>query len=329
MKRSRIAVLLLLLSPAIAGSAAAKTQTVTGAPPPQVTLTQAVQRSLQLRTQPVAAATAAAQLQAIGHVLDPAPWLSINAELATAEATAAASGAEAERLHRLYSAGHNSSLKALQAAEAQAHVDRLQRHRLFQTLRLDWGAALAGLNPYQRAQLSQHLVAGETVLVRADAAGAATDSALASATLQALNGGAAIPAAVLGPAAGITPELQAPAWLLRIDGSAAQKLRRGQALRVWLHLSGPQRPAVQIPESAIVRIHGQPYVYVQLAPERFERRSLTFVSPSDLGWIAEGSIKASDALVVEGAGALWWAEQAPPATAGGKAGAMQGDGDDD
>jgi len=330
MKRSGIAGLLLLLNAALVWPAAAQTQqTATELSPPQITLTQAVQHSLQLRTQPVVAATAAAQLQAIGYVLDPAPWLLINAKLATAEAIAAASGAEAQRLHRLYSEGRNSSLKALQAAEAQARADRLRRHQMFQTLRLDWGATLAGLSPDQRAQLSQHLVAGDSVLVRADAAGATTDAAPASATLQPLDGGEAIPATVVGPAPGITPELQAPAWLLRIDGSAAQKLRRGQALRVWLQLRGSQRSAVQIPESAIVRIRGKPYAYVQLAPVRFQRRPLTLMSPSGSGWIAETPIKPGDALVVEGAGALWWAEQAPPATAGGKAGAMQGDGDDD
>ncbi len=319
----------LMLSAAMGWPAISNAQSANASEPPPVTLTQAALKTLHLRTQPAVTTSVAKQIQAIGRVLNPAPWLSINAKLATVEATAAASGAEAQRLHRLYSAGHNTSLKALQAAEAQASVDRLRRHELFQTLRLDWGAALAGLTPVKRAGLSQQLVVGDSVLVRADAAGASTNATPVSATLQPLSGGQTYSADVLGPTPDIEPALQAPAWFLRVDGNAAQTLRRGQALRVWLQLAGPQQSAVKIPESAIVRIKGKLYVYVQLAPTRFQRRTLKLLSPYDAGWLASSPIKSGDVLVVEGASALWWAEQAPPTPPGGHAGAMKGDGDDD
>ncbi|MDE2150321.1 MAG: hypothetical protein KGJ55_10955 [Gammaproteobacteria bacterium] len=301
----------------------------TGAMPP-VKLEQPDQARLGVRIQPATAVRLPPQVTALGRALSPQPWLSLIARLQTAQATAAASAAEAQRLRRLYAAGRNTSLKALQAAQARARADALVRDQLRQVLRLDWGAALAGLKPAQQARLSTRLADGATVLVRADAPAATAGAAPTAATLRALDGGAAITAEVLERAPNVDPELQAPAWLLRVDGADARRLRPGQTLRVWLRLAGTERAAIQVPESAIVRIGGRPYAYVRVVPERFQAHALTLLAPRGDGWAAVTNIAPGAALVVDGADALWWAQQAPsPGRGGKKTGAMRGDGDDD
>lgn len=296
---------------------------------PAVTLSARAQTRLGIRTQPAAAVQLSPQVPALGRVLSPQHWLSMNADLAAAGATASAAAAEAQRLRRLYAQGRNVALKAVQAAAAQDRIDRLRHSRLRQQLRLDWGPALAGLSAAQRARLSDRLARGDSVLVRADAPTASPGTILSGATLRSLQGGAAIPAVVLEPAPSVDPVLQAPAWLLQVEGAHARALRPGEALRIWLQAAGPAQSAIQVPESAIVRIAGRPYAYVRTAPEHFEQRALTLLAPDGDGWAAAADIAPGAALVAAGADALWWASQAPPAVAGKPAGPMHGDGDDD
>lgn len=294
----------------------------------EISLDPAAQARLGIRTQPATAIQVPREIAALGQVLNPQTWLSSIAELRAAEARAETSAEEAQRLQRLYGASHNTSLKALQAAQTQASADRLQRDLLRQRLRLDWGAGLAGLKPAQQARLSARLVHGETVLVRADAPRANPGDAFAAASLQALDGGPAIPAQIIGRAPTVAPTLQAPAWLLRVDGAGADALRPGQALQVWLQSPGSIEAAIQIPEAAIVRIDGQPFAFVRTAADEFRSYALTLLAPRGDGWAASTAIEAGAALVVGGADALWWAQQAPP-SAGGNGGQMQGDGDSD
>jgi hypothetical protein len=233
------------------------------------------------------------------------------------------------RLRQLYTAGRNTSLKTLQAAQVQALADSLKRDSLRQQLRLDWGTALATLTTAQRNQLIQRLVAGRTVLVRADVPGGTADAVPIAATLQALSGGSPIVARVLGPAPTVDPALQAAAWLLQVGMPGAEVLRPGQALRIGLRLRGAVQPAVLIPETAIVWIRGIPYAYVQEGSDRFQRHALKLLTSQGDGWAAGGQVEPGDELVIAGASALWWAEQAPRLAAKSKSEPQDADGDDD
>lgn len=302
--------------------------TAAAAATPTVKLQASQPLKLGVRTQPAQAVRVPPQVAAFGRVLNPQPLLTLYARLGTAQATATASAAEALRLSQLYADARNASLRALQSAQVRARADALTLDVLRNRLRLTWGKALAGLSATQRRRLSQRLADGRTVLVRADAPAAPADTVIVAAALRALGGGAAIPARVIERAPNVDPALQAPAWLLRVDGAAAHALLPGQALRVQLQTRGATRSAIQVPESAIVRVDGRPYAYVRIATGRFARYPLRLLTPVDDGWAAVTDIVPGAALVVGGAAALWWAEQAPPATTG-KAGARPGDGDDD
>lgn len=307
---------IVLITPAAAAAVGAQ---------PAVTLQPSQQLRLGVRTQPAQAVRAPSQVAAFGRVLDPQPLLSLYAGLETAQAKAAASAAEALRLDRLYADDRNASLRALQSAQVRARADALAVEVLRDHLRLTWGKVLARLNAAQSRRLRRRLADGDSVLVRADAPAAAAGTVITAATLRALNGGAAIPARVVERAPNVDPALQAPAWLLRVDSAAAAGLRPGQALRVQLRARGAAHPAIEIPESAIVRVDGRPYAYVRIAAERFARHRLWLLAPIGDGWAAATDIVPGAALVVDGAAALWWAQQAPPG--GGRA--VHGDGDDD
>lgn len=327
MKRisNAVAFLLLLVTGAVrAGPADLRSNS-----PPQVTLTRSEQALVGLRVHPAHALRVQPQIEAFGQVLNPAPLMVLDAAIETAAAMANASSAEAMRLQQLYTTGRNTSLKTLQAAQVQALADRLKRNSLRQQLRLDWGAAVATLTIAQRHQLIQQLVAGRTVLVRADIPGGAVDAAPIAATMRGLNGGAPIAARVLGPAPNVDPALQAPAWLLQVGMPGAEVLRPGQALRITLRLRGAAQPAVLIPETAIVRIRGIPYAYVQEGSDRFQRRTLTLRTWQGDGWAAGGQVGPGDKLVIAGASALWRAEQAPGLAAKSKSEPQDSDGDDD
>ena len=297
--------------------------------PPQVTLTRSEQAFVGLRVQPAHALRVQPQIEAFGQVLNPAPLMVLDAAIETAVAMANASSAEAMRLQQLYTTGGNTSLKTLQAAQVQALADRIKRNSLRQQLRLDWGAAVATLTTAQRNQLIQQLVAGRAVLVRADIPGGTADAAPIAATLRALNGDGPIAARVLGPAPTVDPALQAPAWLLQVGMPGAEVLRPGQALRIALRLRGAAQPAVLIPETAIVRIRGIPYAYVQEGSDRFQRRTLKLRTWQGDGWAAGGQVGSGDKLVIAGASALWRAEQAPGLAAKSKSEPQDSDGDDD
>ena len=297
--------------------------------PPQVTLTRSEQALVGLRVQSARALRVQPQIEAFGQVLNPTPLMMLNAAIETAAATANAASAEAMRLRELYIAGRNTSLKTLQAAQVQALADSLKRDSLRQQLRLGWGATIATLTVAQRNQLIRQLVAGQAVLVRADVPGGTADAVPIAATVQALNGGSPIAARVLGPAPTMDPALQAPAWLLRVGMPGAEVLRPGQALRIALRLRGAAQLAVLIPETAIVRIRGIPYAYVQEGSDRFQRRALKLLTWKGDGWAAGGQVEPGDTLVIAGASALWRAEQAPRLAAKSKSEPQDADGDDD
>ncbi|OYV75756.1 MAG: hypothetical protein B7Z66_11720 [Chromatiales bacterium 21-64-14] len=327
MKRVSNAVAFLLLF--VTGAVRADPADLRSNSSPQVTLTRSEQALVSLRVQPARALRVPPQIEAFGQVLNPAPLVVLDAAIETAAATADVSSAEAMRLQQLYTAGRNTSLKTLQAAQVQALADRLKRNSLRQRLRLDWGAVVATLTTAQRNQLIQQLVAGRAVLVRADVPGGTADAAPIAATLRALNGGGPIVARVLGPAPTVDPALQAPAWLLQVGMPGAEVLRPGQALRIALRLRGAAQPAVLIPETAIVRIRGIPYAYVQEGSDRFQRRALTLRTWQGDGWAAGGQVGPGDKLVIAGASALWRAEQAPGLAAKSKSEPQDSDGDDD
>lgn len=109
------------------------------------------------------------QRMAFGRVLDPTPLVTLDSDLASAEAALAASRAESERSQKLLAAGESTSRKNAEAAEAQFRSDEIRLAGLQRRAALEWGSDLAGLEAAARRALIDAIVRGGISLVRVDA----------------------------------------------------------------------------------------------------------------------------------------------------------------
>ncbi len=246
---------------------------------------------------------------AFGRVLDPTPLVTLDGELAAAEAALAASRAENERSQKLLAAGENTSRKAAETAEAQFRADEIKADGLRRSARLEWGAAVAALDAARRREFVEQLVRGDTSLIRVDILpGDALAEQPKSARVLVL-GREQQPFETqnITPAADVDAKTQAQGFILRVEKSPFP-LRPGMALTAWLELPENPRAGFAIPRSAVLRHDGRAWVYVQEEEEKFVRKPVTLDTPldGDKGWfVAEGGgIKADDLLVTVGAQSL-------------------------
>ena len=246
---------------------------------------------------------------AFGRVLDPTPLVTLDGELAAAEAALAASRAEHERTLNLFKNGENLARKTLETAEAQFRADEIKADGLRRSALLEWGAAIAALDAAQRREFVEQLVRGEVSLVRVDILpGDALAEQPKSARLLVLGREQQpVETTNITPAADVDAKTQAQGFILRVD-KAPFPLRPGMALTAWLELPEKPRAGFAIPRSAVLRHDGRAWVYVQEEEEKFVRKPVTLDTPldGDKGWfVAEGGgIKADDLLVTTGAQSL-------------------------
>ena len=246
---------------------------------------------------------------AFGRVLDPTPLVTLDGELAAAEAALAASRAENERSQKLLAAGENTSRKIAESAEAQFRADEIKTDGLRRTARLEWGAAFAALGAGQRRAFVEQLVRGDTALIRVDIlpGDALAEQPRAARVLVLGREQQPIETTDITPAADVDAKTQAQGFILRVEKSPFP-LRPGMALTAWLELPEKPRAGFAIPRSAVLRHDGRAWVYVQEEEEKFVRKPVMLDTPldGDKGWfVAEGGgIKADDLLVTVGAQSL-------------------------
>ncbi len=246
---------------------------------------------------------------AFGRVLDPTPIVTLDGELAAAEAAFTASRAQYERSQELFKSGENLARKTFEAAEAQFRADQIKVDGLRRSALLGWGAVFSALDAAARREFVERLVRGDSALIRVDIL---PGDALAEQPKRArvlVLGREAQPVETqhLTPAADVDAKTQAQGFILRVDAPPFP-LRPGMALTAWLELPQPARAGFAVPRSAVLRHDGRAWVYVQEEEEKFVRKPVTLDTPldGDKGWfIAEsGGIKADDLLVITGAQAL-------------------------
>jgi len=248
------------------------------------------------------------QRTAYGRVLDPTPIVSLDGELAAAEAALAASRAEHERTQGLMKSGEGLSRKVAETAEAQFRGDEIKADGLRRKVQIEWGA-MVSLDAVKRREFVEQLVRGEAALVRVDLlAGDALAEMPASARFAVLGrDGETITASTIAPASDTDAKTQAQGFLLRVDRPKFA-LRPGMAVTAWLALPAEAQHGFAIPRSAVLRHDGRTWVFIQEEEERFVRKPITLVAPldGDKGWfVAEGgSIKGDDLIVEVGAQAL-------------------------
>jgi len=81
----------------------------------------------------------------------------------------------------------------------------------------------------------------------------------------------------------------------------AEGLRTAMRLDAWLPLSGDTETGVDVPRETIVWRAGQPWLYVQTGPERFERRAVARYRDLGETWFVGTGVEPGEALVTRGA----------------------------
>ncbi|HRX85375.1 MAG TPA: hypothetical protein P5572_10190 [Phycisphaerae bacterium] len=115
--------------------------------------------------------------------------------------------------------------------------------------------------------------------------------------------------AALGPAAMRDPTMRGPTLLYRVAAPDAEPLQTGAPVIAYVPLASGEIHGVLIPRSAIVRLSGLTWVYVQTAPDTFERREVTLAAPETDAWLATAGADAGDVVVSSAAQLLLSEEQ--------------------
>lgn len=280
---------------------------------PRVTIDRAAQKRLGIATAPLAAATVQPSLTSFGHVLDPTPLMTLDSDLETAVASAAASSAEARRTHELAAADATVARKVAEAAAAQARGDSARLLLLRRRLTLEWGAAIAALPDRRRAALLADLAAGRSALLRVDTPIGAGSRAATSATIDLGDQGSGL-ARFVGDTRAADPRQAVAGRLAIVSGRIAGLMAIGLTVPVRIAV-GPPSPGIFVPAAALLRHGGKTWVYIRTADTAFERRLLGDAAPRPLGLLVHSGVRSGEAVVVHGGAQLFTAEQASVAGA--------------
>ena len=281
----------------------------------QVRIAAAAQESAGIRTQALEAAQRTAVTEAFGVVLNPAPLMELRARLLAARAeaegvraAASFSGREHDRLKALFADDRNVSQRAVQSADAVVRSDRarltgLERSAtgLQESLRAQWGDAVARLAADPRAAFFDELSSQRTLLVQVTLPiGAAPPAPGAVISLSPLTGSGIQRRAVLLSSAPFADLIvPGPTYLFR--AAAAPELRVGNRVKGELPRDGVARQGVAVPAAAVVYHGGKAWVYVQSGKERFTRREVATREEIDGGWFNDHGLEPGETVVVSGA----------------------------
>lgn len=280
----------------------------------QVKVSAAAQESAGIRTAVLAPARLTPVVEALGVVVNPAPLVELRARLLTVRAEADAvraavrfSGQERDRLEALYEDDRNVSRRAVQSANAtlradEARVSALERSAtgLLESLRAQWGDAIARLATDPRGSFFQELAAQRALLVQLTLpSGAEPPATGTKVAITALNApGPRREAVLLSSAPFADPVVLGPTFLFRV--AAAPELRVGYRVKGELARGGEPRTGVAVPAAAVVYHGGKAWVYVKTGEETFARREIATRQDVAGGWFDEG-LAPGDAVVVAGA----------------------------
>lgn len=104
----------------------------------------------------------------------------------------------------------------------------------------------------------------------------------------------------VGVAATADPAAQGQSFVFRLRETRLP-LRPGLAVTARIAIPGSRRQGILIPSTAIVRLGGKPYVYVQTAANEFVRKEVTLDQPTEAGFLSTRTVSAGDRVVIQGA----------------------------
>jgi hypothetical protein len=275
-----------------------------------LTLSIAAQRRLGVATTRLVEVHHADEIDAFAKVLDPASLIQSENDLATAEAAAAASRAEAARAAALHQSGNSISAKDLEAATAQAKSDTLKVELVRQQMALQWGPGIARLAPARRIALVRALVRGSAALVHVDTHNNEGQSGAHRVRIDV--GGDSVEGLVIGPARAAEPRLQSSGLIVEVTGHDAILLAVGLTQSAHIEQATSQSGVV-IPRSAVIRFQGADWAYVRGSPTSFQRRLIRDPSMEGGGLFVSGGFATGDEVVTAGATSLFAADLAQQA----------------
>ncbi|SDD60318.1 hypothetical protein SAMN05444678_1179 [Sphingomonas sp. YR710] len=285
------------------------------APASAITLDPAIQRRLGILTTSLKMTKQDSDLSSFAHVIDPVPLVTLDSDLATAAANAAASQAEAARTRTLAAADATVARKVSEAATAQARGDAAKVALLRRRLALEWGSGIARSSDGERHRLIEGIVAGRTALLRIDSPDAVGWRNVRAAMLD-LGTMGTVPVRMLGPARIVDPGQAAAGRIALVSGRAAAELAVGMTIPVELK-TGDAPAGVTIPAAAILRSGGASWAYVRSGTNRFDRRRLVAPIATQGGLFVTQGFAAGEAVVIRGGAQLFTAEHATAKSAAG------------
>jgi hypothetical protein len=262
-----------------------------------VTFDAAMQQRIGLKVEALMATSLSPEVAGFGRVLDPAPFVQLVAELASAGVAAETSRKEFERLKTLR-AQDNASARALEAAEATALRDQLLAESLRAKLALGWGRTIAGFD--KLPELAAGLAKMQAALVRVDlpAAEALPGKATGAQLVPLAADAKPIAADFIGAATTTDPQLQGQGFLFLVRGEAPAP---GAALTAQIQTDGTPVSGILIPASAVVRHENEGWVYVQTAADKFTRRGVELGRLSGESYFVATGFAAGEKVVTTGA----------------------------
>jgi multidrug efflux system membrane fusion protein len=229
-------------------------------------------------------------------------------EAAVAEATRAALAVKAarlevERLAPLHRADRIVSDKALESAqddlvakEANVKAANAQLETQRAVAKERWGPVIARWLA-ERAPPLSGVLAGRELLVRIALPAGPLVSGPTGAHLQAAPG-VALEARILSGVPQADPVFQGQSFYALTAEEA--RLRPGMTVPATVSLAAPVAGVV-VPDSAVVRWRGEPWVFVESTKGQFVRQAISTEIATPDGWLVSSGLSASTPIVVRGA----------------------------
>lgn len=270
-----------------------------------VTLSEAEQKQIGLKTETIEPGQISPEIKGYGRVLDPTPLISMANDLAAARAAYVVSSNEFARLETL-SAQNNASVRALQAAQAQAQRDELAVSSAQAQLALTWGTIASNENDLRL--LAQSLISKDAALARIDLpAGEFLETPPEQARLVALGEPKPVEARFLSKVPAVDPQTQGQGFLFLVNSNKVG-IAPGVAIEGFLKMPGPPLNGTTVPRESVLRYQGAHWIYVETDGTNFTRRLVSLDWPVARGWFSTNGVAAGDRVVTVGAQTILSAE---------------------
>jgi multidrug efflux system membrane fusion protein len=271
-----------------------------------VTINDETQKRIELKVEELKVSQHTPELAAYGMVLDPAPLITAQNEIASTTVALETSRKAAERAKSLFDQGENVARKTLETAEADLKANQIKLKALQEQIALEWGPSISKLSTTELQTLLSNSIAGTTALARVDLpTGENTSNEPTAARISAL-GGKWQSAKILSRATKVDPKTQGEGFILQC---ASAQLKPGAAVSALLQTTGTAQSGAVVPQNAVVQFIGKAWTYVQSGTNAFTREEISLQVPVEGGWFETNGVKAGDHVVTQAAQELLSEEQ--------------------